>query len=461
VTIVRAVFGPHLERGTFVTTTEINTLLEQRAGHIAEAGKIVQAARAAGRDMTAEEEANFGKLHDAADKIRGDVEAHKNRQAKASAIAERQREAEEALRASQGRRVGAGLPGATAGRPSVGGSGDFCLQYRGKEIKLKAGSLAARRMTPEYGAAFREYLESGRDTSGELQMDQSEKGGYLVPVEFSTTILASLDNTFWFRGLATVLPPTTAMSVSMPRRTSRMKKFAWGSELSNPPQDDGLKVGQATMEPGWMTGEIQISNGLLVSGIVNVEDMVQQEIVFAAGETEEEAFFTGDGVRKPLGVFTPSDDGISTARNVAGAIATDTIFDLKYSLREPYLRSAASRWLCHRNYLKGVSKLKSTTNEPLWVVSVRDNEPDRLAGVPITMSEYAPAGTGNNGTYANGNYAACLGDFRNYYILDGIDLGIQKLTELEARKNMTAYIVRRKVTGVPIHGEAFARHVIG
>lgn len=405
------------------TVAACEDLMNRRAGLIHQAGKIVDRAKAAGRDMTGDEAHTFDRLHDDA----ADLQAQINGM-------------------SRSRQVGPGR--AASGSPN----GAELASVR----SAAEDRMAGLRATAEYRAAFAGYLETGR-VSADLQADQAEKGGYMVPTEFAAEIAKSLDNTFWFRRLANVLPQTTAESVQIPRQNSRMGGMQWGAELTTPAKDTQLTFGQVTLAPGWMCGEIDVSNSLLASGVVDVESFVMDEINYAAAELEELAFMTGDGVRKPLGVFVPHADGIPASRDTVGSISTDALYDAKFSIRDVYLRSGGLSWVGSRPFVKDCAKLKDSLGNPLWVVSVRDGEPDWLIGVPLTLSEYALTGSGTGGAWAGGDYAAVLGDFQQYDVLDGLDMSIQRLNELEARRNLVAFIIRRKVAGCARHGEAFAR----
>jgi hypothetical protein len=51
-------------------------------------------------------------------------------------------------------------------------------------------------------------------------------------------------------------------------------------------------------------------------------------LAYKFGVTQEKAYLTGDGNQKPLGVFTASNDGISTGRDVStGNTTTAITFD--------------------------------------------------------------------------------------------------------------------------------------
>jgi HK97 family phage major capsid protein len=272
-------------------------------------------------------------------------------------------------------------------------------------------------------------------------------------------LVQELNNSFWLRRIARVLPPTTAPKVTMPRRTARMAAFVWGSELSVPTADTALKFGTYNLTPHYITGEIEISNDLIRGASISPDGIVRAEINFRGGELEEQAFINGNGAGQPLGINTPDSNGVGTDRDTTADPATfEAWVDTKLSLREPYLRSQSLRWLLHRNAFRVLSKLKATTGEPIWLVNTRDGMPDTVLGVPTILSEYAPSGTGASNTYATGDYVGTIGDFGYYDIQDGLDVTIQVLTDsYYARRNMVGYIMRRKVDGCPRIGEAFAR----
>jgi HK97 family phage major capsid protein len=167
---------------------------------------------------------------------------------------------------------------------------------------------------------------------------------------------------------------------------------------------------------------------------------------------------TGTGANQPLGVFTASAMGITTARDVStGNASTAPTFDglisAKYGLKGQYWNRAD--WIFHRDVLAVVSKLKDGEGQYLWRQSVLDNEPDRLLGRPVMMSEYAP------NTLTTGLYVGILGDFSNYWIADAIDMQVQRLVELYAETNQTGLIGRLETDGMPVLAEAFVRVKLG
>lgn len=399
------------------TVTEIESKLADRKRLVRQAGALVDRAAAEGRPMTADENRQFNAMHD------------------------------EAMRLYDAAQI-----------PSTAADAGP-LVYRGSAVAIPPGSAADRRRAPAYARNFSGHLGgAGPEFEAGLRTDIAEHGGYLAPPAYAVAVLQSIDDSCWVRRVATVHPPTTATSVDFARRSSRMTKLTWGQELKVPAADAGLKVGGYRLTPHYMVGELQVSADQLALNSTNVDAFVRGEIASVTADTEEDAFFNGDGILKPVGLFVPNPSvGLGTDRDKTVAITQDGLLDTKFTLKEKYLRSPSLRWGCHRNFVRAVAKLKSTANEPLWLVTLRANEPDLVLGVPAELSEYCPAGTGAGNTYAAGDYAAVLGDFRNYHILDSLDLAVQFDTSLERRRNTAVYIIRPKVDGCVRDPEAFVR----
>lgn len=311
----------------------------------------------------------------------------------------------------------------------------------------------------EIQSAFKNFLRSGDAQSlkvyNALQQDNPTQAGYLVaPQKFVSELIAELDNVLFFRSIAKVLPALSgAQSLGYPKRTARANTAAWGTEISAPTADTALAFGKKEFKPNPATAEILVSN-TLIKNAPNVDGIVRSELAYNFGTLLETAYMTGDGANKPLGVFTASNDGISTARDVStGNTATEIKFDglieAKYKLTEQYMRNL--NWVFHRDAVKMIAKIKDGDGQYIWQPSVTAGQPDLLLGIPVKMSEYAP------NTFSTGLYVGLLGDFSNYWIVDSMDMEIRVLNELYARTNQVDYIGRLSTDGLPVVEQAFAR----
>jgi HK97 family phage major capsid protein len=311
--------------------------------------------------------------------------------------------------------------------------------------------------------AFDKYLRQGDVVSYNeyraLAQDNPTQAGYLVsPQQFVNELITDLNNVLFFRKMAKVLPPLKqARSLGYPKRVTRMNSFTWGTELSAPTPDTELTFGKREFKPNPGTAEILISKTLLTNA-PNTDALVRDEMAYNVSVGLETAYMTGDGSGKPLGIFTASPDGISTARdvstgNTATEIKFDGLYEAKYKIKQQYHNNL--NWIFHRDGVKQIAKIKDGDGQYIWQPSVMAGNPDRLLGLPFNMSEYAP------NTFTTGLYVGILGDLSNYWICDSLNMEIQALFELYARTNQVDFITRVETDGAPVVEDAFARVKLG
>jgi HK97 family phage major capsid protein len=96
---------------------------------------------------------------------------------------------------------------------------------------------------------------------------------------------------------------------------------------------------------------------------------VRTALAYKFGVTQEKGYLTGTGNKQPLGVFTASNDGISTGRDVStGNTTTSITFDGliggQVVAQGGYWNKA--EWLFHRDAVKQISKLKDGDGQYIW-----------------------------------------------------------------------------------------------
>lgn len=297
---------------------------------------------------------------------------------------------------------------------------------------------------------YRNSMDLGIDT---------QSGNLTAPMEFVQELIKGLDNILFMRNIAkTIGPIGAAQSLGFPYRITEAGDVTWSGEIVAAGEETTVTYGRREFKPQKLAKLVKLSRTLMQHAPM-AESTILNEILYRLSAAQENAYMSGDGVAKPLGIFTASADGISTVRDVsAGNTATTVTFDglieAKYSLKEQYLRGA--EWVMHRNLAKMLAKIKDKDDQYIWQPSVALGQPDLLLGKPTHMSEYAP------NTYATGLYAAVLGNFRlGYWICDANNVNIQVLNELYAVTNQIGYIVDYFGDGAPVINEAFARVKMG
>lgn len=310
--------------------------------------------------------------------------------------------------------------------------------------------------------AWKKYIKGGMMvlTPAEVKAYQADNpvgGGFLVaPQDFVREIITLVKDQVFVRQLATVFTVNQAESLGIPAIDTDPSDADWTAELLTGGTESTMAFGKRELRPHPLAKNLQVSNKLLRNSAIDAESVVMDRMAYKFAVTEEKAFLSGTGANQPLGVFTASSQGISTARDVTAAtttaVAADDFISTKYKLKAQYQGRAA--WIMHRDVVAATRKLKDQNNNYLWTTGLTafggatgpgnglQGTPERLLDCPIMMSEYAP------NTFTTALYMAVLGDWKNYYIADSLDMQWQVLDQRYAELNQTGYIGRREMDGI-------------
>ena len=421
----------------------LQELMAKRASIIAQARAIVEAADAERRDLTDEEKANFDRAFADADKLREEIERRQK-------LEQAERDLSRSVAEPTQRAMSPGME--TGSARAVELRRQFPMQseeWIQSEMRREA---MFSRVFPAFLSG--DYRMLGPEESRALQQDLQASGGYLVPpMQFVRDMIKAVDNMVFIRQWATKNDVTSAESLGVASLDNDPADPSWVAELNFGSEDSTMSFGRRELHPHPLAKYIKVSKKL-VRTVPSVETLVRDRLAYKFAVTEESAFMTGSGANQPLGVFTASANGISTARDVSTgnettSIKFDGLYEAKYTLKQQYWPRA--RWVFHRDAVKQIAKLKDGEGRYIWSESQRIGEPDRLLGLPVYMSEYAP------NTFTTGLYVGILGDFSYYWIADALTMEIEVLRELYAATNQVAIVARKETDGMPVLAEAFVR----
>ena len=412
-------------------------LRQKRAKLIADARALLDKAENEGRDLTTEENANWDAMMGDARKLEEQVDREIRMATVESTLGQFASAAQEDTRGGS-----AAHRFASRSLRDLNDGGIDPAEWRSLMATTK----------PEYRQAWASALFAGEKRA--LQVDLDTAGGFLVtPLQVVDMLIKAIDDQVFIRQYATVLAVPNADSLGVPTLENDPADADWTSELATGNEDSTMSFGRRELHPHPVAKRIKISRTLLRK-VPNAEAVVMQRLGYKFGITQEKAFLTGTGAQQPLGVFTASNQGISTSRdvatdNTATAFTPDGLLNAKYSLKAAYWPRA--RWIFHRDAVKLLAKIKDGDGNYMWTPSIRDGQPDMLLGHPMDVSEYAP------NTFTASQYVGIFGDFSNYWIADSLALEMQRLVELYAATNQVALIGRMESDGMPVLEEAFAR----
>ncbi len=309
-----------------------------------------------------------------------------------------------------------------------------------------AGEEKTGRASAEYKRSFWNVMRSkmpGHEVLNALQVGTDSEGGYLVPDEFEHTLVEALEEQNLFRTLAHVIQ-TSSGDRKIPVVASK-GTASWVDEEGAIPESDD-SIGQVSIGAYKLGTMIKISEELLGDSVFDLESYISREFARRIGNKEEEAFFTGDGKGKPLGILAKTG-GAEVGVTAAGAAAftADELFDLFYSLKAPYRKSAV--FLMNDTSVKALRKLKDSNGQYLWQPSLTAATPDTLMGRPVYTSSFMPA-------MEAGAKSVLFGDLSYYWVADRQGRSFRRLGELYAPTGQVGFLATQRVDGKLVLPEA-------
>ena len=276
-----------------------------------------------------------------------------------------------------------------------------------------------------------------------LQEGTDSEGGYLVPDEFERTLVQKLTAANVLRPLCHVIQ-TSYGDRKIPVVASKGTADWVDEEGTYPLSDDTFS--QVVLGAYKLATMIKVSEELLSDSVFDIEGYVSEQFGKRIGDKEEDAFLTGNGVSKPIGILHTTggaEVGVTTAG--VAAITGDELIDLVYSLRAPYRKSAV--FVLNDTTVKLLRKLKDGDGQYLWRPGITENAPDTILGHRIVTSEFMPG-------VSAGNKSIAFGDFSYYWIADRQGRTFKRLNELYATTGQIGFLASQRLDGKLILPEA-------
>lgn len=345
--------------------------------------------------------------------------------------------------------------------------------WRSVSVKTAFGEREIRYNVPTavqqkgYASAYEAYLRGGYERMGPndaktLSIGSDSAGGFLVPEDFQAVMLRKSASMAWMRKLARVI--TTGRDlVKMPKlnyssddKFTSAVRMTWTGELpaaSTAHLVSDPVFGQVSIPIHTGMASMPISRDLIDDAAFDIIGLSAELMAEAFELGENEAFLTGNGSGKPMGIVTNvgitngvsyvasgTDNSLSTTSDAhAGARLIKTY----YALPAQY-RTQNAVWLMNSNTLRDIDLLVDANKRPLIKeltgASLTDGEPSLIKSRRVVVDEFMP-------DIATGAYPVIFGDFKGYTVIDRVGFSVERINQGYQNLNMIALLARKRLGG--------------
>lgn len=305
-----------------------------------------------------------------------------------------------------------------------------------------------KKMLEEHKAKFETFMRT--EELGQIEImpkamstDVNPDGGYLVRPELANFVADRVFETSPLRQVARVQTiGTKSMEVLIDDNEAAAR---WVGEGASGGQTNTPQVGIKEIVAHKIEAVPRITIEQMQDSYLNVEAWLQDNVGSKIGRTENTAFVSGDGVKKPRGFlsYAASSDSNVYERNTIGQVnlgnasnvTSDGLIDLQNALKEPYQANAV--FGMKRQSYGEVLKLKGNDQYFFGQNLLKDGQLQlTLLGKPVIFMDDMPAIAANTLSFVYGDFSV------GYTIVDRVGLQVLK----DPYKNhgfMTYYTTKR------------------
>lgn len=329
------------------------------------------------------------------------------------------------------------------------------LEIAYKRPSLEANNGSASYLDLEQKATFLKYVRRGETGEREmktLSATTNQDGGYLIPQIVVDRIGEDLQAHSPIRRLASVMEiSSSSVDLLLDKKGA---EAGWVGETDERPATNTPEVQKLNIPVHELYAKPRATQKLLDDAQINVEEWLAQTIALKMAQMENQSFLSGDGDKKPKGIFsyeTVSGDiwtwGKLEHVAVAGEdITMNDLINLMSALKPDLVSQAC--WLMSRSALAEVRKLKGSDGYYLWQPTLGDSFKSSLFGYPIEIADDMPAYRKREASTP-----ILFGNFkRGYQIVDRS--GIYTLRDPFTAKPYVEFYTTKRVGGDVVQFEA-------
>lgn len=399
----------------------LQRIQEERASCWNRMNEILDGATKEGRDLSAEERANWDKANERLTELTGDKER-----------VERQSQLDAELRQAEVNRAGAPVEERQEPKESA------------EERDSRAFSQFLRRgidgvKDPE----ARQALQSRYEERAE-GVATGSAGGYLVPQGFWNNLVIAMKAYGGVLKYANVIETSTGNPMPWPGSDDTSNVGQILGENTQVTDQDIVFTTKTLNAYTYTSNQVRVSLQLVQDSAFNVDNFVQGRLSERIGRAAAQHFISGTGTGQPQGIL--ASGAITQNQTLATGNATgysySGLVDALHKVDPAYRNGGNCRWLMNDLGLAAVRKILDGQNRPLWQPDyLAGGDRDTILGYPVEVDQNMPAP-------AASAVSAVFGDFHAGYVVRRV-LGLQllRLTERYADYLQVGFIGFMRLDG--------------
>lgn len=391
--------------------TDIKKLQDKRAAAVTEMQRIVDAAKAEDRGLSADELQNWNNCNDQIEALEKQIDVTKRTNSLVAQVAEAQADM---------MRGNVGSHAVEAAQEQSGG--DYASTF---DAFMRGGMDA---LTNEQRGLMREnFQRPGEQRAQSVGTDSA--GGYTVPEGFSGEIEKAMAAFQGIRNAARVISTSTGNTLPWPTVDDTSNTGALLAENTQDSEQD-VTFGEVSLGAYKYTSKIvRVSVELLQDSAFNMDQFLAEIFGERLGRITATAYATGTGSSQPNGLVTAATLGKTAAS--ATAITYNELLDLKHSVDPAYRNNAT--WAFNDSTLKAIKQLQDSNGLPLWQPSIMAEVPATLDGDPYVIDQ-------NMASIATTAKTVLYGNFQKYLIRDVKGFTMVRLVERYADYHQVGFV---------------------
>ncbi|MBC3889507.1 phage major capsid protein [Acetobacterium paludosum] len=280
-----------------------------------------------------------------------------------------------------------------------------------------------------------------------LSTDSDPDGGYMLPPQMETTIIARIRDFSPVRQVASKSTISTGNALLIPREGNTDFESGWvGERQARPETATGtLEMLRITLHE--MYAQPTATQQLIDDPAFNFESYINQRIADLMARKEGYAFINGTGINQPEGLLVSNQ--VSTITNT---LTFDSLIGLQAELRQQFAINA--NFMMNRFTLAYIRTLKDKNDQYLWQPSSQVDKPNMILGDTYQIADDMP-NAASAGVLVTGATPLLYGDFSAYRIVDR--QGLRTVRDPYTSKPNVLFYTTKQVGGQVINDQAIKK----